>query len=192
MNQNKDTKDEPSIIGQTFAFFIIYIVVITVIPYYLFHHAPFSIFITYFANVDIVCNILAINYPFMFDKIYDISPTTFLTYVSYNIISLIALSGIFLYGLESKNHKMSDSNIFISMIVMTIVTWTLPTDGIPYITKKILNYVKLNNIVPHKNDKDVLLFISTIVSLGFILLEGIFIHMFLIHKNTHILGHSLH
>jgi len=191
MGEHTKQSEQHSMLKQTFAFIVIYFMVMTVIPYLLFHNAPFALFLTYFSNVDIVSNILAINYPSVFDKVYDISPDTFLTYISYNIISLVALSGIFVHGLESKYHEKYDVDIFVSMVIMSIVTWTLPTAGIPYITKKIMSFVKQHKLTSTLNDKDLELFISTAVSVGFIILEGVVIHYCVIHKNTRKYGHHL-
>jgi len=150
-----------------------------VIPYYLYNNAPFSFFLTYFANVDIVSNILTITFPEYFSHIYNINPDTIFEYISYNIISIVSLSGIFIYGINEKNKKKrSDLRILASMIVMSIITWTLPTNGIPYITNKIIDIYK-NTPLYNTNSKFYNIIISSGVSIMFILLEGIIIHTFI-------------
>ena len=62
------------------------------------------------------------------------------------------------------------------MVVMSIVTWTLPTQGIPYLTKKIINHIHNNKLYNIISKHKVQLFVSTLVSLSFILVEGILIH----------------
>lgn len=160
-------------------FIIIYSLVLTTIPYFLFHNTKSYIFITYFANVDIICNILTINFPSYFNEVYDISPDNVRKYISYNIISLIALSGIFIHGISEKNKGDSDLIVFGSMVIMSVITWTLPTQMIPYIVDKIKNDFKITNI-----DYDVI--ITTIVSGIFIVLEGILITTYIRYtKNKH-------
>lgn len=173
-NYNQDDYDTKQMIG----FFITYVIVLFAVPYYLYFFAHNTLFLTYFANVDIVCNILAINFPSYFNHIYNIDPNNPTQYISYNFISLVALSGIFIHGLSLKNtNNHSDISIFLSMIIMSIVTWTLPTQLIPYLTKRTKQYLKIKDT---DKTKDVL--ITTIISLLFIVLEGILIHL-LVHDN---------
>jgi len=102
-----------------------------------------------------------------------------LKYISYNIISIVALSGIFIHGINEKNKKeRSDLRILASMIVMSIITWTLPTDAIPYITNKIIDILKYTHLY-NKDSKFYDVIISSGVSIMFILLEGIIIHTFI-------------
>jgi hypothetical protein len=164
-------------------FFVVYFIVMMAVPYYLYNHAPFSLFLTYFSNVDIVSNILTITYPDYFSHIYNINPDTIWKYISYNIISIVALSGIFIHGINEKNKKGTKPDLFIfaSMIVMSIITWTLPTDAIPYLTDKVIGVLKKEQIYyKHKEFYDIA--IATGVSLMFVLLEGFIIHTFITHE----------
>ena len=154
-----------------FGFFIIYGIVILLIPYYLLKYAPFSIFITWFANVDIVSNILSINFPNLFKNVYDINPSNFSQYVSYNTISLIALSGIFIHGL--RHHADNKYKTFITMIIMSIVTWTLPTQGIPLLNRMVDNFMKEREI-----DDKYKTPITVVISLMFVFAEWFIIHYF--------------
>lgn len=122
-----------------FGFIIIYTLISFVVPYILFHYASFEIFITYFANVDIVANILAVNFPDYFIKWYSVYNDTLRGYLSFNIISVIALSGIFYFGLS--DNKRTKNERWAIMIIMSIITWTLPTLGIPYMNNKIEEYL---------------------------------------------------
>lgn len=154
---------------------VIYIGVILIVPYLLLKYAPFSLFITWFANVDIVSNILSINYPDYFKRVYDINPKTLSEYLSYNTISLVALSGIFIHGL--RQHKENKLKTFITMVIMSIVTWTLPTQGIPIVNKKIDEYILKNNVHIDKDSfKREKLLITIIISVCFIILEWFIIH----------------
>lgn len=161
-------------IKRTIGFIIVYGLILTTIPYYLLEYSHNVIFLTYFSNVDIICNILAINFPTYFTDVYNISPNNIKQYLSYNIISLIALSGIFIHGLSEKNRGINDLIIFGSMIIMSIVTWTLPTQLIPYIVGVVKEKLKIKNI-----DYDIL--ITTLTSGSFILFEAIIIHLYLIY-----------
>ena len=152
-------------------------IVTVYIPYYLFKYAHKTLFLTYFANVDIVANILSINFPDYFKNVYDIDPKTLSEYLTYNVISLIALSGIFIHGINYKNKgKHSDMTILSILILMSIITWTLPTQLIPYIENKIKDFYNIKDTT-----KDIL--ITTLVSLGFIILEGIAIHLLIFENN---------
>lgn len=163
-----------SIIGHI----IIYFVFILYIPYFLFINAHNTLFLTYFANVDIVSNILSINFPSYFKNVYDISPQNVYQYISFNIISLVALSGIFIRGIGLKNKGThNDISILMSLVLMSIITWTLPTQLIPYLTNKVKTYFKISD-----SDKTYDILITTIISLTFIVLEGMLIHL-LVDKN---------
>ena len=70
MSDNKSLKSSQHIYKNVIGFIVLFIFVIIVIPYVLAMYAPFAVFITYFANVDIVANILSINYPSYFLQFY--------------------------------------------------------------------------------------------------------------------------
>lgn len=159
-------------------FLVVYIGVIIIIPFLLFKYTPFSIFITWFANVDIVSNILSINYPQYFKQVYDITPETLTQYLSYNIISLVALTGIFIHGLRSQ--ESNKLKTLLKMIIMSIVTWTLPTQGIPLMNNRIDNYIKKQNkSLDEDSFKREKLLITIVVSSLFIFVEWLIIHFFI-------------
>lgn len=165
-----------NLIQTIIGYIVIYIIIMLYIPYFLFYYAHNTIFLTYFSNVDIIANILSINFPSYFKNVYNINPSNISQYISYNTISLVALSGIFIHGLGLKNKGThSDISILLSLILMSIITWTLPTQLIPYLE---------NRVKEHYNIKDTTydVIITTIISLLFILAEGILIHI-LIDKN---------
>lgn len=154
-------------------FFITYGLLLTTIPYYLHQTVPLSIFLTYFANVDIICNILAINYPNTFKKLYNPETNTLVEYVSFNTISLIALSGIFIHGIKHTKKKIPEHIVLLSMITMAVVTFTLPTDGIPYITNQILER--------DHSLKEYEIEITTLISIIFLYIEWFIIHYFILY-----------
>jgi hypothetical protein len=187
---------DKSIIG----FIIIYGFVLTILPYFLYNHIRFTRFITYVANVDLIANVLATNFPNYFKNIYDSKTNSFSSYLSYNIITLYALSGIFLYGLNLKFVGHSDSETFKSMIAVSIITFTLPTLLIPYLThylNKLAKYIALNYIQGEHKTKDITtnkikitdyvidninIIVSIIIALLFIVIEGYFIENFVFVK----------
>lgn len=163
--QINDPYDKQDTIG----FFILYIVFVAMIPYVLFHYASFEVFVTYFANVDIVANILAMNYPEYFIKWYNVYNDTLRGYLSYNVISVIALSGIFYFGLsESKRTK---NERWAIMIIMSVITWTLPTLGIPYMNNKIEDYLINSKDITEDQYDTYRLFITIGLSLSFLMVE---------------------
>lgn len=155
-------------------FLIVYILIIGVIPYLLFKYTSFTLFLTYFANVDMIANILSIHYPKWFKKIYNEEYKTLGEYVSFNAINIVALIGIFIHGIESISHKKSKLQTIISMIIMTIVTWTIPTEALPYMNKKIDEYMETHHkhIEPSLYKKLKLL-LTIVASVLFILLEWV-------------------
>ena len=64
---------------------------------------------------------------------------------------------------------------------MSIITWTLPTQLIPYLSNKVKTYIKTYT-KKDKIDETYDILITSIISLLFIVLEGILIHLF-IDKN---------
>ena len=158
-----------------FAFFVVYIFIIMIMPYLLYNYAPFSLFLTYFANVDIIINILSIHFPDIYRRLYNEDYETFAQYVSFNTINLVALSGIFLHGLNSESKNKVKT--FVSMLIMAIVTWTLPTDALPYMNKQIDKYMKQHHIhLDKKSYSDKKLLLIVLASLGFLVIEWILIH----------------
>ena len=185
---------------QIFGFIFIYFFAIFCVCYYLYKYSPFIRFITYLANVDLIANVLATNFPDYFKLVYNIDPQSIVGYISYNVITLIALSGIFLYGLQLKLIGHSNTISFRSMIVVSIITFTLPTLLIPYMTKyfkKLSEHIALHYIdgehikYSEKSQEKILtreaierisVVISIVIAIGFILTEGYVIEH-LIHKH---------
>ena len=157
--------DNKDVIG----FNIIYIIVVFIIPYILFHYASFAVFVTYFANVDIISNILAVNFPDYFIKWYTVYNNTLRGYISYNTINIIALSGIFYFGIKDIKHSKTEK--FIIMIIMSIITWTLPSLGIPFMNEKIEEFLKNNEKIKFKHYNIFRLFTTICISLLFLIVE---------------------
>ena len=150
-------------------FFSLYFIFVFFIPYIIFNYMSFEIFITYFANVDIIANVLSVNYPDYFIKWYSVYNDTLRGYLSFNIISVVALSGIFYFGI--KDTKRSDTERLVIMIIMSIVTWTLPTLGIPYMNYKVEEYLINNEDITEKEYHKYRLSITIALSLMFFFIE---------------------
>jgi len=184
---------------EALGFFIVYGFVICLIPYIMYHYAPFTFFITYLGNIDLICNVLVTNFPDYFKHTYNTSPESIYGYLSFNIISLISLSGIFLYGLQMKLIGHSDRVSFRSMILISIITFTLPTLLIPYLTKYTkkaskhvaLKYIKGKHLTKDETTNEIKLtdeiinkitiIVSGVIALSFIIIEGVVIDN-MIHK----------
>ena len=184
-------------------FFIVYVIILYVIPHLLYKFAKFTTFITYIANVDLIANVLATNIPDYFKYTYNDQSKSLLGYLSFNILSLYSLSGIFLYGLQLKLVGHNNSTAFKSMIAVSIITFTLPTLLIPYLTRYIKkhtkhiakNYIKGRHIEVNEENNEIKLtneainyisiIVSSVIALLFILLEGYYIENY-IHKETSI------
>ena len=184
-----------------FGFAIVYVIILYVIPHLLYKFAKFTTFITYIANVDLITNVLATNIPSYFKYAYDSESKTLIGYLSFNIISLYALSGIFLYGLQLKLVGHNNTIAFKSMIAVSIITFTLPTLLIPFLTRYIkkqakhiaIYYIKGKHVEVDETKNEIKLteeavdhisiIVSSVIALLFILLEGYFIENY-IHKET--------
>lgn len=168
------------VVKNLIGFSVVYLLVIYAIPIYLYKHTSLAIFLTYLSNVDIVSNILSISFPDYFGVVYNISPDTVVKYLSFNAISLVALSGIFFHGLKLIK-KATFKQTFYSMIVMSIVTYTLPTVLIPMLVKYVDNYMKQYEWYTKDHDYfNVIL--AVILSLAFIIVEGFIISSFIVEE----------
>lgn len=187
---------DKSILG----FIIIYGIILTILPYLLYNYSRFTRFITYVANVDLIANVLATSFPKYFKNAYDTKTTSFTGYLSYNFITLYALSGIFLYGLQLKLVGYSDTVSFKSMLAVSIITFTLPTLLIPYLTHYLnilskhiaLYYIKREHKTKDEAKQEIKLtnevidnitiIVSIVIASLFIIVEGYIIENF-IHKH---------
>jgi hypothetical protein len=186
MSNKKHLEHEHSIKKAGQGFIILFVIVIFVIPFLLNKYAPFSVFVTYFANIDIIANILSINYPGHFHHFYDpFNQRTIAQYLSFNLISLLALSGIFMAGLHDPRMKKEER--LAVMIIMSIITYTLPTQGLPFLNKKIDKYIESKGGEMIEKNKEEKVFITLILSLCFIVGEFLIIQ-FLLSLRKSIIG----
>ncbi len=148
-------------------FFIIYgILILFMIPI-MYNIGPFWLFIIYITNIDQLTLALTISFPNYFNNVYTDDSEYLIPDISYHIIKLVSLTGIFLYGLQMKLIGRNDISVLEGMILISIITYNLPDFLLPYVTKYFNNYFK--------NIKYSKIIISIFVALLFIFLESILI-----------------
>ena len=141
------------------------------IPYYLYVNNYTALFLLYFANVDILMNIMAINFPLYFKPFYNIRPKGLYEILSFNMVNMIALSGILIRGISLKNERGADANdlrILITILLIAVMTWFLPTETVPWLMNHVHTVNRFEKIV-----------ITTLISVSFIVVEGLMIHYWL-------------
>ena len=146
-------------------YFIIYGVLILFMCPVMYNIAPFWLFIIYITNIDQLTLALTVSFPNYFNNVYTDDSEYLIPDISYHLIKIISLTGIFLYGLQMKLIGRKDLEVLEGMIVIAIITYTLPDFLLPYVTKYFHHFLK------HiKNSK---IIISISIALMFIVLEGI-------------------
>lgn len=92
----------------------------------------FSLFMVFLANIDMVGEILAYSIPSVFSQVYDPDQKTPLAFLSFNLVCIIAISGVLLNGLIHLSHgNLKLHEAYFSMIISYLVTFLLPTPLIP-------------------------------------------------------------
>lgn len=98
----------------------------------LYSFGSFSLFMVFLANVDMVGEILAYSIPSVFGQVYDPDQKTLLSFVSFNLVCIIAISGVLLNGLIHFTHgKLKIHEAYLAMAISYLVTFLLPTPLIP-------------------------------------------------------------
>lgn len=98
----------------------------------LYSFGSFSLFMVFLANVDMVGEILAYSIPSVFSQVYDPDQKTFLSFISFNLVCIIAISGVLLNGLihfSKGSFKLHEA--YFAMAISYLVTFLLPTPLIP-------------------------------------------------------------
>lgn len=166
------------------ALFFVYGIVIFAGSYVIFHNFPFSIFVAYFANVDLISRALTHAFPEVFDDIWARDADNIVEYLSTRIIDLIALSGVFIHGIMVHKY-VSDYQAVFTMIALAFVTYTFPEEGYPRVVEWLDTRIEripgeeslLGRFNPYIRK---LMFL--LVAGGFILIEYFIIETFLIHE----------
>ena len=173
----------------------IYLIIIFSGVYICFHYFSITKFILYISNVDLLSNTLAISFPDIFKLAYNPNPDSIISYLSYNIISLVALSGTFISGLHMKSLGKSNSIALESMIVVAIVTYTLPTNLIPILTKiseYIMGHYIIDKELHHTFTHALLKFVFALcIAIGFISLEAFILRQHIYTKHLEFNGKRL-
>lgn len=145
---------------------------------YLLNILPFEIGILILANMDMIAIILSTSIPELFDNTYNENPENFFSYLSTNLINMVAISGILIHGAITTSEEGIKHGIVV-MSIMFFVTFLLPTMIIPYIQKKIANYIYDNDNIDIS-----IIYIRFLELLSGIITAAIFIYLeYIILKN---------
>ena len=164
-------------------FVVVYVFFICMLIPFLFYNIPFWAFTIYVCNIDQIALALSVSFPEYFDYLYNDDSDDLWTDISFHIIKLVSLTGIFLYGLQMKKKGRKDIIVLEGMITIAIITYTMPEYLMPRLTNiltKHIHDIKYSNIV-----------VSTIIILFFILLESIFLKYYINTRSINVEGKRL-
>lgn len=164
-------------------FVVVYVFFICMLIPFLFYNIPFWAFTIYVCNIDQIALALSVSFPEYFDYLYNDDSDDLWTDISFHIIKLVSLTGIFLYGLQMKKKGRKDIIVLEGMIAIAIITYTMPEYLMPRLTNiltKHIHDIKYSNIV-----------VSTIIILFFILLESIFLKYYINTRSINVEGKRL-
>ena len=167
-----------------------YTVFIGIIPYLIVRFKGFSNLKYYLPVLDLIANIFSVSGPKnikIFKDLYSLSPNNMISFISTNFINLLALTGVSWNGIHIAQKKKSIVQGVIVTIVMYIVTYLIPTQGIPfmvnYLQKKIDNKLGINY---DKNKVDIIGYLG-----GFIFLIAIYsLETFIIESYIRYMEHK--
>lgn len=157
-------------------FIFIYGIVIGLLIPIMYIIAPFWLFIIYITNIDQITLALSVSFPDYFKNVYDDEANFLIPDISFHLIKIISLIGIFLYGLQMKLVGRKDMEVLEGMIFITIITYTLPDFFLPHLTKALNNNahtIKYSKII-----------ISFFILASFIIFESIILKNYI--HTTHI------
>jgi len=119
-------------------FVLWYIVFLGIIPFIIVKTSGIQGMRIYLPVVDLIANISSLSgkkNKQVFKDVYSLSPNNILSFISTNLINLLALSGVAWNGVKvAMDRKNAMAGIHV-MIIMYTMTYLLPTQGIPYIVK---------------------------------------------------------
>ena len=136
-NQNTivKKKEEENEIKKIVAILSWYIIFLGVVPKLITHFFSFDALRKYFPVIDLIANVFATVYPQYLYNLYSYSPANLALFISTNFISLLALLGVSWNIIHYyKKYKNMWFVIRLSAI-WYVVTYLLPTMGIPYFLK---------------------------------------------------------
>lgn len=167
-----------------------YTVFIGIIPYLIVRFKGFTNLKYYLPVIDLIANIFSVSGPKniqIFKDLYSLSPNNMISFISTNFINLLALTGVSWNGIYIAQKKKSIIQGVIVTIVMYIVTYLIPTQGIPfmvnYLQEKIDNKLGINY---DKNKVDIIGYLG-----GFIFLIAIYsLETFIIESYIRYMEHK--
>tara|TARA_B100001059_G_C17729749_1_gene525540 strand:- start:273 stop:851 length:579 start_codon:yes stop_codon:yes gene_type:complete len=152
-------------------FIVLYVFLIGLLFPFLFYNIPFWAFTIYVCNIDQIALALSVSFPHYFDYLYNDESDDLWTDISFHIIKLIALTGIFMYGLQMKLVGRKDIIVLEGMITIAIITYTMPEYLMPRLTN-----ILTKNIPSNKYST---IMVSSIIIVLFIVLESIFLNYYI-------------
>lgn len=164
-------------------FVVVYVFFICMLIPFLFYNIPFWAFTIYVCNIDQIALALSVSFPDYFDYLYNDESDDLWTDISFHIIKLVSLTGIFLYGLQMKKKGRKDIIVLEGMITIAIITYTMPEYLMPRLTNMLTKHIhdiKYSNIL-----------VSSIIILFFILLESIFLKYYINTRSINVEGKRL-
>lgn len=114
-----------------YGFLIFYLVFIIINPILITYFFGFQSLRFYLPIIDLFANLLSSSLS-SFKVIYDNRTTNFFTYLSSIFISLLALTGVVWIGMYEYKLTKNMTNSILITIIMFLLTFLIPIDGIPF------------------------------------------------------------
>lgn len=183
-HQSKASPKDPEPVRFLLALFFVYGIIIFAGSYYVYTNFPFSVFVAYFANVDLISRALTHAFPEVFDDIWARDADNITEYLSTRIIDLVALSGVFIHGIFVKRY-VSDLQAILTMVALAFVTFTFPEEGYHRVVgwfDSLIENIPTTHGELKKYDKYIQKGMYLVVAFLFIVIEYYIIETFLIHE----------
>ena len=170
-----------------------HLVFVIIIPIYLYNRNGFKSFRIYLPLIDLIAagfvyvghrHFRKDHKTHYFQGLYDLLPTSYLSYFSGFIINLLALSGVAIHSILWAEHRGIIKGILVA-IAMYAITYLLPSLWLPtildkiieFIDTKILNKKHINNNYIFEKKTLIEEVLTSIIIIGLILfVEGVIIH----------------
>ena len=128
-----------------------YFIFIFLIPYFIKVKYNFGHLKYYLPVLDLIANIFSVASTRkiqIFKDLYSLSPNNVISFLSTNFINLLALIGVTWNGIDIAMKRKSIKIGIMVTVFMYVITYLLPTQGIPYIVhnlqKKIDKYFNID------------------------------------------------
>ena len=149
-------ENKESYLHHHIGFVLWYIVFLGIIPFIIVKTGGIQGMRIYLPVIDLIANISSLSgkkNKQVFKDVYSLSPNNLLSFISTNLINLLALSGVAWNGVKV---AIDTKNTMTGVHVMTIMytmTYLLPTQGIPYIVKYLEKNFDDNFGIKYDKDK---------------------------------------